>query len=56
MVASLKRSLALALLFKLAALITLWALFFSPSHRVKPTPAQMTSHFSAAALNHEATR
>lgn len=43
------RELALALLFKLVALVALYALFFSPSHRVKVTPAEMTAAFSAGA-------
>lgn len=33
-----RRQIAWALLLKLAALIALWALFFSPTHRVHITP------------------
>ncbi|MCC3245684.1 phosphoglycerate mutase [Methylocystis sp. WRRC1] len=37
------RELTLALLFKIVAIFALYALFFSPSHRVKVTPADMTA-------------
>ena len=44
----LRKELALALLFKVLALVALWVFFFSPSHRVKPTPADMSAHFFGA--------
>lgn len=38
----LRRKIAWLLLFKLAALIVLWLLFFSPSHRVNVDPGVMS--------------
>jgi hypothetical protein len=41
------------LLLKLVALIALWAVFFSPAHRVRPTPAGMAAHLVGPATNNE---
>lgn len=38
----LRRKIAWLLLFKLAALVTLWLLFFSPAHRVSVDPDVMS--------------
>lgn len=38
----LRRKIAWLLLFKLTALIVLWLLFFSPSHRVSVDPGVMS--------------
>lgn len=38
----LRRKIAWLLLFKLAALIVLWLLFFSPAHRVHVDPGVMS--------------
>jgi hypothetical protein len=39
----LRRGIGWTLLFKLAALIALWALFFSPADRVNVTPGRVDS-------------
>jgi len=39
----LRREIALALLFKVAALTALYAAFFGPSHKTVMTPAKMTT-------------
>lgn len=44
----LRRELALALLFKVMALVALWAFFFGPSHRIRPTPTDMSAHLFGA--------
>lgn len=41
------RDLTIAIIFKIVALIALYALFFSPSHRTKVTAADMTAAISA---------
>lgn len=43
------REIAIALAFKLMALVALYLMFFSPAHRIKVTPAQMAETLSAAA-------
>lgn len=40
---TLRRELALAIVFKIAAIFLLWFWFFSPSHRVHVTPADMAA-------------
>ena len=49
----LRSELTLALAFKLAALIVLYFLFFSPSHRMHVTPADMAA---ALADGHTSSR
>ncbi|MFO1103468.1 MAG: phosphoglycerate mutase [Methylocystis sp.] len=44
----LARDIAIALAFKLMALIALYVAFFGPAHRIKVTPAQMAETLSAA--------
>lgn len=46
-----RRQIAWALLLKLAALIALWALFFSPAHRAQITPEAVQHQFAPAAPN-----
>lgn len=41
--ATLRRELTLAILFKVAAIVLLYVLFFSPSHRKHVTPADMAA-------------
>lgn len=43
------REIAIALAFKLVALIALYVVFFGPANHIKVTPAQMAETFSAAA-------
>ena len=43
------REIAVALGFKLLALIALYVMFFGPGHRIKVTPAQMAEALSASA-------
>ena len=43
----LAREIGVALIFKLMALIALYALFFSPAHRTKVTPAEMANTLSS---------
>jgi hypothetical protein len=43
------REIAIALAFKLMALVALYVLFFGPAHRIKVTPAEMAETLSAAA-------
>jgi len=43
------REIAIALTFKLIALIALYVVFFGPAHRIKVTPAEMTEALSTAA-------
>jgi hypothetical protein len=38
-----RRNIGWALMFKLAALIALWTLFFSPAHRIEVTPGHVES-------------
>ena len=45
----LEREIAVALAFKLVALIALYVLFFGPAHRIKVTPAEMAEALSVAA-------
>ncbi|MCX7898982.1 MAG: hypothetical protein N2444_02655 [Methylocystis sp.] len=47
----LSREIALALAFKFVALIALYALFFSPAHRIRPTAGEMVGHFSRCVEN-----
>ncbi|MBM3562707.1 MAG: phosphoglycerate mutase [Alphaproteobacteria bacterium] len=42
------REIAIALAFKVMALIALYVAFFGPAHRIKVTPAQMVETLSAA--------
>lgn len=42
--AALRRGIVKVLLFKLATLAALWALFFSPAHRPSPGPGQVEQH------------
>jgi hypothetical protein len=44
--AALRRGIVKLLLFKLAALAALWALFFSPAHRLNPEPDQVGQQLS----------
>ncbi len=43
------REIAIALAFKLIALIALYVAFFGPAHRIRLTPAQMAETLSAGA-------
>ncbi len=43
----LAREIGVALIFKLIALIALYALFFGPAHRIKVTPEEMTHMLSS---------
>ncbi|TLG75675.1 cytochrome oxidase putative small subunit CydP [Methylocystis sp. B8] len=43
------REIAIALAFKLMALVALYLMFFGPAHRIKVTPAEMAETLSAAA-------
>lgn len=43
---ALRRGIVKLLLFKLAALAALWALFFSPAHRLDPNPDQVGQQLS----------
>jgi hypothetical protein len=43
------REIAIALGFKLLALIALYVVFFGPAHRIRVTPAQMVEALSATA-------
>ncbi len=43
------REIAIALAFKLIALIALYVAFFGPAHRIRVTPTQMAETLSAAA-------
>ncbi|PWB89970.1 phosphoglycerate mutase [Methylocystis sp. MitZ-2018] len=43
------REIAIALGFKLLALIVLYIAFFGPAHRIKVTPAQMAEALSSTA-------
>ncbi|MBM3551270.1 MAG: phosphoglycerate mutase [Alphaproteobacteria bacterium] len=43
------REIAIALAFKLIALIALYVAFFGPAHRIRVTPAQMAETLSTAA-------
>lgn len=45
----LAREIAVALAFKLIALIALYVAFFGPPHRIRVTPTQMAEALSAAA-------
>jgi uncharacterized membrane protein len=45
----LRREIAIALGFKLLALVALYIAFFGPAHRIKVTPAEMAEAFSVAA-------
>ncbi|HEY8161144.1 MAG: cytochrome oxidase putative small subunit CydP [Methylocystis sp.] len=42
----LRRELTLAIAFKIAAILLLYFLFFSPSHRMHVTPADMAAALS----------
>jgi hypothetical protein len=46
----LRRSIGWTLLFKLLALIALWALFFSPADRVDVTPERVDSRLEVGSL------
>ncbi len=48
----LRRELTLAVVFKIAAIFLLYFLFFSPSHRMHVTPADMAAALSARAQTH----
>ncbi|MBG0794871.1 phosphoglycerate mutase [Methylocystis sp. H62] len=43
------REIAIALGFKLLALVALYIAFFGPAHRIRVTPAQMAETLSATA-------
>jgi hypothetical protein len=43
------REIAIALVFKLMALVALYILFFGPAHRIKVTPTEMAETLAAAA-------
>ncbi len=43
------REIAIALAFKLIALIALYVAFFGPAHRIRLTPAQMAETLSSGA-------
>lgn len=46
---TLRRELILALVFKAAAIFLLYVLFFSPSHRIHVTPADMAAALAESA-------
>lgn len=48
----LAREIGVVLVFKLMALIALYALFFSPAHRTKVTPAEMANMLSSPSAAH----
>ncbi len=47
----LRRKIAWLLIFKLAALIALWLLFFSPAHRVSVDPGVMSQRVAPTGEN-----
>lgn len=46
----LARDIVRALIFKICALVALYALFFGPAHRIRVTAAEMTTLFSDAPI------
>jgi hypothetical protein len=47
------RELALALVFKVVAIALIYALFFSPAHRHRPTPADTAAFLTSNASRSE---
>lgn len=47
------RELAWALAFKIIAIILIYAFFFSPSHRRRPTPADTAAFLTSGAVKSE---
>lgn len=47
------RELTLALAFKIVAIILIYAFFFGPSHRYRPTPADTAAFLTAGAAKSE---
>lgn len=47
------RELALALVFKVVAIAAIYALFFRPAHRHRPTPAETAAFLTSGAARSE---
>jgi hypothetical protein len=47
------RELTLALVFKVVAIAAIYALFFSPAHRHRPTPAETAAFLTSGAARSE---
>jgi len=47
------RELTMALVFKVVAIVLIYAFFFSPSHRHRPTPADTAAFLTAGGARSE---